>query len=59
LIERLRGDPAFAKVRLERVMRPEAYVGLAPKQVDEFLSGVVRPILRRWKGGIQKPEIGV
>jgi adenylosuccinate lyase len=58
LLNRLRGDPAFAKVRLERVMRPETYVGLAPEQVDAFLADVVRPILRKRKTG-RLPEIAV
>lgn len=47
LLERLRGDPAFARVRLDQVLKPEAYVGLAAEQVDEFLKSVVAPLKRR------------
>jgi adenylosuccinate lyase len=60
LIERLRRDSAFAKVRLERVLDPQKYVGLAPKQVDEFLSNVVGPPWARPRGvRTRKPEIVV
>ncbi len=60
LIDRLRGDSAFAKVKLDRLMRPEAFVGLAPRQVDQFLKNIVQPILRREaKSQRQTPEIQV
>jgi adenylosuccinate lyase len=48
LFERLRGDPVFAGIDLERLADPAAYVGRAPEQVDEFLERVVGPIRRRW-----------
>ena len=31
---------------LKKTMDPKKYVGRAPKQVDEFLDEVVRPILK-------------
>ena len=47
LFERLRKDPAFAKVK--DLLRDEAdsrrYVGRAPEQVEEFLRAEVDPIL--------------
>jgi adenylosuccinate lyase len=47
LLERLRSDPSFASVRFDTLMRPEAYVGLAAEQVDEFLKSVIDPLRRR------------
>ncbi len=47
LLERLRGDPSFASVRFNRLMRPEDYLGLAAEQVDEFLASVITPLKRR------------
>jgi adenylosuccinate lyase len=47
LIERLKGDPAFAAVDLDGVLDPRRYVGRAPEQVDEFLAEHVGPALAR------------
>jgi len=49
LIDRLRNDPAFAKVDLTRVMDPKRYIGRAPGQVDEFIRDCVNPIRRRYR----------
>lgn len=48
LIERLRREPMFAEVDLDRVLDPEAYVGRAPQQVDAFVRDVVEPIRTRY-----------
>src|SRR2546427_10176329 len=50
LLERLARDPAFKTLQV--AIRPEeldpaAYVGRAPRQVDEFLQQVVAPALQR------------
>jgi adenylosuccinate lyase len=47
LIGRLQRDPAFAAVNLDRLLKPEAYVGLAVEQVDDFLKSVITPLKRR------------
>jgi adenylosuccinate lyase len=47
LIERLKGDSAFAKVDLRSVLDPDWYVGRAPQQVDEFVATVVSAIVER------------
>jgi len=49
LLERIRRDEAFAAVRgrLDELMRPEAFVGRAPQQVEQYLSGHVEPVLAR------------
>ncbi len=48
LLERLRGETMFASVDLNAVLDPTAYIGLAPQQVDAFLSEVVEPVRRRY-----------
>ena len=47
LLELIAADPAFGLTMedLQKVMEPAKYVGRAPKQVEEFLSEVVNPIL--------------
>lgn len=60
LLARLRGDPAFARVKIDKLLRPDAFVGLAPEQVDEFLKMVITPVLRRHRRTPRRePEIGV
>jgi len=49
LLERLQGDPAFARLNLKEVTAPIRFVGRAPQQVDEFLSAYVTPIRRRYR----------
>ena len=45
LLERLGGDPAFAKVDIAKVMAEGAFTGRAAEQVDEFLAEEVEPAL--------------
>ncbi len=47
LLDRIAGDPAFhiTKEALQKALKPENYVGRAPQQTAEFLSGVIKPIL--------------
>jgi adenylosuccinate lyase len=51
LIERLKSDPAFAKIDLSAALKPELYVGRSPQQVDEFLREHVEPALVAYAGG--------
>jgi adenylosuccinate lyase len=48
LLERLAGDPAFARVNVAAALDPASFVGRAPEQVDEFLASVVGPIQERY-----------
>jgi adenylosuccinate lyase len=48
LIERLSGDPAFSKIRLDDVLNSAKYVGRAPEQVDAFINDFVEPIRRKY-----------
>lgn len=47
LLARLKSDPSFAKVNLEKVLDPRRYVGLAPQQTRDFLRRVARPLLKK------------
>jgi len=60
LLARLRADISFAKIDFEKVLDPKNYVGRAPRQVDEFLRGVVAPIIRKYRHELaRKVELNV
>ncbi len=60
LLQRLEDDPAFAGVEIRRITRPDAFVGLAPQQVDAFLKTVIAPLKRRHRTTARRqPEINV
>ena len=44
LLDRLKGDAAFAGIDVDGILDPSAFVGRAPEQVDEFLALEVAPI---------------
>ncbi len=52
LIRRLRADEAFAAVDLDAALDPQAFIGRAPEQVDEFLHDVVEPIRAKYPGAL-------
>ncbi len=54
LIERLKADPAFAKVNFKAVLNPKDYLGRAPQQVDEFIADTVRPAIRKYRNQLNK-----
>ena len=54
LIERLAGDPAFAKIDLTTALDSARFVGRAPEQVDEFLAEVVGPIRQRYAAELEQ-----
>ncbi|WP_428937531.1 adenylosuccinate lyase [Fontivita pretiosa] len=49
LLERLRQEPAFAKVNLDAVLDPARHIGRAPQQVERFVAEVVEPIRNRYR----------
>lgn len=60
LLDRLRTDPAFSAVSVDRLAAPRKYVGLAVEQVDAFLRTVITPLLRRHRRTARRePEITV
>jgi adenylosuccinate lyase len=48
LMDRLKADKLFAHVDFASALVPEDYVGLAPRQVDEFLETEVAPVRVRY-----------
>ena len=60
LIDRLKTDPAFAKVDFKKVLNPKNYIGRAPQQVDEFIKSIVTPIRRKYRKQLsQKAKLAV
>jgi adenylosuccinate lyase len=49
LLERLRDDPAFARVNIKGAVEPKRFIGRAPQQVDEFIKEYITPIRRRYR----------
>ncbi len=47
LLERLKGDLMFRRIRWAAVLDSRRYIGLAPQQTREFVRGTLRPLLRR------------
>ena len=47
LLDRIAADPTFniSKEALQKVMKPENYIGRSVHQTTEFLNGVIKPIL--------------
>ena len=54
LLDRIVSDPDFhiTKEALQKVMKPENYVGRAAVQTEEFLNGVIKPILAENKDAL-------
>jgi len=48
LIGLLLADITLARFDFEKVLDPQAYVGRAPQQVDEFIKTIVAPIRKRY-----------
>ena len=62
LLERIKQDPLFQSVDVEAVVKPEAFVGRAPEQVDEFLADYVQPKVEAYReklAALQQAEIKV
>jgi adenylosuccinate lyase len=60
LVGRLRADVAFAKVNLDKILSPDAYVGRSAQQVDEFIRDVVTPIRKKYRKQLnQDAELNV
>jgi adenylosuccinate lyase len=48
LIERLRVDPAFSQLQLDKLLEKGIFIGRAPQQVEEFIRDVIEPIRKRF-----------
>jgi adenylosuccinate lyase len=49
LVGRLKADIAFAKINFEKILDPDAYIGRAPQQVDEFVRSIVMPVRNKYR----------
>jgi len=54
LLERLKSDPAFAKVDLAAAIDPSQYTGRAGQQVREFLDEVIAPIRAKHRDALEQ-----
>ena len=52
LIERLKGDPAFAAVDLHAALDARQFIGRAPQQVDAFNREVIEPIRAKYSSDL-------
>ncbi len=62
LIDRICADPAFMVTRpeIEAILQPEHFTGRSAEQVEEFLSDVIRPLLKAHAGELgEKQELSV
>ena len=62
LLERIAGDPIFGVTlsELSELVKPEKYVGRAPRQTEEFLAEVIKPVLEKYSFVKEEtPEIKV
>ncbi len=62
LMERICGDPAFGltKAAAKELLEPSLYTGMSGRQVDEFLSAYVNPVLEKHKELLgEKAELNV
>ena len=52
LLQRIADDPLFDVTLedLQKMVSPEKYVGRAPQQTEEFLTGTVDPVLEKYRG---------
>ena len=49
LVGRLKADISFAKIDFEKILNPDAYIGRAPQQVDEFIKEIVTPVRKKYR----------
>lgn len=55
LLDRLAADPAFSRLNLKELVDPQAFIGRAPHQVDEFLAEQVEPVRHRYREALNQP----
>ncbi len=58
LIDLMAADPAFGmtKEELSAHLDPAAYIGRCPEQVEEFLTGEIAPVLKKYAGALDGKE---
>jgi adenylosuccinate lyase len=56
LIDRLRGEPAFARLDFEQLLKPHNFAGRAPQQVEDFIEQEIVPIRQRYRHLLRKAD---
>ncbi|MEC9093762.1 MAG: adenylosuccinate lyase, partial [Planctomycetota bacterium] len=59
LMERIKSDPNFAKVNLERQVNPLDFVGRSREQVDQFCESIVTPIKEQYGVSAEQADLRV
>ena len=62
LVERIGADPAFMVTReeIEAILQPEKFIGRSKEQVEEYLAGIITPLLQENKELLgEKQELSV
>ena len=62
LVERIAADPAFMVTReeIEAILQPEKFIGRSKEQVEEYLAGIIAPLLQENKELLgEKQELSV
>ena len=62
LVERIAADPAFMVTReeIEAILQPEKFIGRSQEQVEEYLAGIITPLLQENKELLgEKQELSV
>ena len=62
LVERIAADPAFMVTReeIEAILQPEKFIGRSKEQVEEYLAGIITPLLQENKELLgEKQELSV
>ena len=62
LVERIAADPAFMVTReeIEAILQPEKFIGRSKEQVEEYLAGIIMPLLQENKELLgEKQELSV
>ena len=56
LVERIAADPAFMVTReeIEAILQPEKFIGRSKEQVEEYLAGIITPLLQENKELLEK-----
>jgi adenylosuccinate lyase len=49
LLERLRKDTVFDNIDIDAELEPSAFIGRSPEQVDEFITGQIEPVRKRYE----------
>jgi len=53
LLERLKKEPAFRTLNLDKLLAPSAYIGRAPQQVENFVNQIAAPAVVRYGGSAE------